>query len=574
MAHKFRFQLCLAMTLTMIGCTGGSSAAPSVLEAAALTSNTAGAADTMPPTISLTGLKEMTLIEGSTYTEPGATAADNIDGSVTVRISGTVGSEPGRYTITYTASDTAGNTTLTTRRVIIEAAPPSVPLLSSAIEMLIVFDNGLPGEHWDIGLSAFDEAINFTLCTNDNGDACPNIAWEIVNDDARGAVVEISHSPAGMITGFFVKSSTPKDLTNFAGGTVEFDVRVISGDPDLTMKVDCVFPCTSGDYDLGPTGDGAWETVIVQIDDLVVQDLDLSQIDTGIVIWATAYTDTIFRLDKVRWIAHPDSSAPDKNPTITHAWTNPNLVGATSPLSYEGFTLLLSEEFDGSSLNLANWNYEIGTGEHGWGNNELQYYRAENTSVQEGLLVISVNKENFADQEYTSSRLTTKNKFSFKYGRVDIRAAMPTGQGLWPALWMLGENIDTVGWPTCGEIDITEMIGGGGREDTVHGTTHWNHENTHAQFGNSHHLSGGDTLANGFHVYSIVWTENSLQWYIDGIQYHAMTLDESLGLAAFRKEFFIIVNVAVGGNWPGSPNTNTQFPQYLAVDYIRVFQPD
>ena len=161
---------------------------------------------------------------------------------------------------------------------------------------------------------------------------------------------------------------------------------------------------------------------------------------------------------------------------------------------------------------------------------------------------------------------------SFTYGRVDIRAALPKGQGIWPALWSLGANFATVGWPRSGEIDIMEMIGGSGREDTVHGTAHWQDSGgVKRDLGDSYSLSGNATLADGFHVYSLVWTPQSLTWYIDDIQYHSMSLDESEDLSAFQKPFFLIFNVAVGGNWPGSPNSNTQFPQRMLVDYVRVF---
>ncbi|HYC86760.1 MAG TPA: glycoside hydrolase family 16 protein, partial [Chryseosolibacter sp.] len=131
--------------------------------------------------------------------------------------------------------------------------------------------------------------------------------------------------------------------------------------------------------------------------------------------------------------------------------------GYTTPQSYPGMTKVWSDEFGGTSLNTANWSYEIGTGINGWGNNELQYYKQENTTVQDGYLMITAKKEPEGNSAYTSSRLITKGKRAFKYGRVDIRAVLPKGQGIWPALWMLGTDIGTVGWPKCGEIDIMEM---------------------------------------------------------------------------------------------------------------------
>lgn len=248
--------------------------------------------------------------------------------------------------------------------------------------------------------------------------------------------------------------------------------------------------------------------------------------------------------------------------------------GYETPTSYSGYTLFWQDEFTGTSLNTADWNYEIGTGSNGWGNNELQYYRQENTSVANGLLVIEAKQEAFGGRSYTSSRLTTNNKVEFQYGRVDIRAKLPKGQGIWPALWMLGENFGDVGWPACGEIDIMEMVGGGaGKDDTVHGTLHWDNGGSYActcEQNNSYTLSSG-LFYDKFHVFSIVWTASAIQWYVDDELFK--TVDITPGnLSEFRNEFFFIFNVAVGGNWPGSPNGSTVFPQRMMVDYVRVFQ--
>lgn len=250
-------------------------------------------------------------------------------------------------------------------------------------------------------------------------------------------------------------------------------------------------------------------------------------------------------------------------------------TGYTSPLSYPDYNLVWQDEFDGNSLS-SDWTHEIGTGNGGWGNQELQYYRAENTEVRDGYLVITAKNENFAGQSYTSSRIISKGNQSFKYGRIDIRAAMPQGQGMWPALWMLGDNIDNIGWPRCGEIDIMEMVGGpdgNKRGDSyTHGTVHWYDEGagSKADFGGAYKLSQG-RLSDEFHVYTIVWDENEIIWYFDDIRYHAIDIT-SASLAEFRENFFFIFNIAVGGIWPGSPNSSTVFPQKMAVDYVRVFQ--
>ncbi len=244
--------------------------------------------------------------------------------------------------------------------------------------------------------------------------------------------------------------------------------------------------------------------------------------------------------------------------------------GKSSPTSYPGYTLTWADEFDGPTLNLANWSYEIGRGSNGWGNNELQYYREENTSIEDGNLVIEARAESFSGANYTSSRLVTMDKQSFKYGRIDIRAVMPEGQGLWPALWMLGSNFKTVGWPSCGEIDIMEMIGGNNRENTVHGTVHWDNNGSYASYGQSTSKPTG-TLADEYHVYSIIWDESAIRWLFDDVQYNVIDITPA-GLSEFRNDFFFIFNVAVGGNWPGNPNSSTVFPQRMIVDYVRVFE--
>jgi len=245
-------------------------------------------------------------------------------------------------------------------------------------------------------------------------------------------------------------------------------------------------------------------------------------------------------------------------------------TGYSTPLSYPGYTLVWSDEFDGTSLS-SDWTFEIGNGSSGWGNNELQYYRAENTTVSDGLLVITAKEEAFDGYQYTSSRIITKGKQFFQYGRIDIRAALPFGQGIWPALWMLGENISSVGWPACGEIDIMEMIGGAGFNDrTVHGTLHWDDFGNHVYYGESNSLATGK-FAEEFHVFSIIWDENSIKWLRDDIEFHEADITPAQ-LSEFQNEFFFIFNIAVGGDWPGSPNASTVFPQTMAVDYVRVFQ--
>ncbi len=243
--------------------------------------------------------------------------------------------------------------------------------------------------------------------------------------------------------------------------------------------------------------------------------------------------------------------------------------GYTTPDSYAGMTLVWRDEFDGNAIDSDSWTHEIGG--HGWGNNELQFYtdRAENSFVSDGKLVIEARKENFSGRQYTSARLITAGKREFQYGRIDIRAKLPEGQGIWPALWMLGSNFWTTGWPNCGEIDIMEILGQ--EPNKVYGTVHWGDQaGNHAEFGGSTTLSNGK-FSDQFHVFSIIWDNEKIRWYLDDQLYHTIDITPAT-LSEFHQPFFFIFNVAVGGNWPGSPDASTQFPQRMYVDYIRVFQ--
>jgi len=250
--------------------------------------------------------------------------------------------------------------------------------------------------------------------------------------------------------------------------------------------------------------------------------------------------------------------------------------GYRSPDNYDGYNLVWQDEFNDGQLS-SDWIYELGDGCPnlcGWGNNELQTYtdRPENLYFQEGKLVIEARQESFNGSAYTSSRIITKGQQSFQYGRIDLRAKLPYGQGIWPALWMLGDNIDQVGWPACGEIDIMELVGH--EPDVVHGTIHWATEpdGQRAQFGGSYSLDAG-IFYDAFHVFSIIWTEDEIRWLVDDQPYHSTNI-ESSDLDEFRNSFFFIFNIAVGGDWPGSPDGTTIFPQRMAVDYVRVFQAE
>ena len=559
MARSLKFSSIGILSLVLIACGGGGSSSAPV---------NPPVSDTTPPTITMVGAEAINHEQGTTYDDQGATASDSVDGAVSVSSSGEVGNTAGVYTITYSASDAAGNTATATRTItVVSADTPQAISLS-------VFNNGEANSAFDAGLNGQDSSNNWeTSCSQDGGAACPNLSWQIVADVDRGNVLQVEHSAAGQQAIFFVKANSPMDLSAYSTGNIIFDIKTVSGDSNYTMKVDCVYPCTSGDKTIGSHGASGWETVIVPVSELVSAGLQLVSVDTGIVIWASAFTNTIFQLDNVRWEGIDDGTGGTPLGG-DDGWEIPDFTGYQSATSYEGYSQVWSDEFDGSEVDENDWGYDIGGS--GWGNNELEFYTNRNAYLTDGNLVIRANKENYGGREYTSSRLKTQSKQTVNYGRIDIRAVMPQGQGIWPALWMLGSNFPTVGWPHSGEIDIMEMIGGNGRENTVHGTAHWYNQssNQNASYGGSYGLPSGETLSTNFHVFSIDWDSTGITWYLDNVQYHTMAINNSSSLAAFKKDFFFIFNIAVGGNWPQYPDASTVFPQRMVVDYVRVFQKD
>jgi beta-glucanase (GH16 family) len=241
------------------------------------------------------------------------------------------------------------------------------------------------------------------------------------------------------------------------------------------------------------------------------------------------------------------------------------------------YQLVWSDEFDGTTgdpPNPANWTYDIGTGENGWGNQELQYYtdRPENVSLDgRGNLVITALNEPFSGSAFSSARITTKGLQEFQYGRIEARMITPFGQGLWPAFWLLGADIDQVGWPQTGEIDVMELRG---QEPTiVSGSIHGPGYSAGEAITQSIQKDDGrfDTQ---FHVFAIEWGEGFIDFFVDDRRYLRLN-PESLPDGAewvFDKEFYLLLNVAVGGTYVGLPSDNTRFPQTMIVDYVRVYQ--
>lgn len=260
------------------------------------------------------------------------------------------------------------------------------------------------------------------------------------------------------------------------------------------------------------------------------------------------------------------------------------LLAAPATASAQGWKLVWSDEFTGrrgAAVDARKWTAE--TGGHGWGNKELQFYTkgARNAYLDgNGSLVIKAVEETppkdaacwYGRCRYTSARLITRDKFTQTYGRFEARLRVPAGQGLWPAFWLLGADIGRAGWPACGEIDVMENIG---REpSTVHGTIHGPGYSGASSIGGGYTLPDGQRFADGFHVFAVEWEPKALRWYVDGQLYKTLTPEDLPADAkwVFDHPFFILLNVAVGGNWPGSPDHTTTFPQTMLVDYVRVYR--
>ena len=439
---------------------------------------------------------------------------------------------------------------------------------------LPVVANGGVGATWDVGIAAFDAGINFESCVNDFGAGCPNVDWRWSPGDNGYDVLELDYPGTGELAGVYFKASAPQDLSIFSGGTIEFDVRASVPGTALTIKLDCVYPCGSGDVQIATSIGTAWQRVSVAVDDLVSRGLDLNRVDTGLVIWPSDLGEVVITLDNVEWVSssNPPASPPGTGGPVLLL---DNLLGEenVSPESYPEYQLVWADEFEQSELDLGSWNFDIGG--NGWGNNELQYYKQDNVAIDRGHLVITARQESRGGRDFTSSRIKTEGEMEFGFGRVDIRAALPRGQGIWPALWPLGADFREVGWPFCGELDIMEMIGGAGRENTVHGTMHWNvggrdRPYTPTYEGGEFQLTSDD-FGSGFNVFSMIREPGRVQWLVNDQVYFQRTLTAAPDFAPFANPFFLIFNIAVGGNWPGSPDVSTEFPQRMVVDYVRVF---
>ena len=488
----------------------------------------------------------------------------------------------------------------------------------------MVFESGEVGPDFDNGLRGYDQGIGWAACTQSIG--CPNINFGLVQDtvEGRGDVIFVEHLDTPEGNGAFIESSNGVNVRGAVEfGILQFDIWSESG-VTVNVAADCGWPCAGGPVKLENVGVGEWQTIAIPATDLMTLDLNYFTMDkvSTFGISADGQRDDYFLLDNIVWLCEivcAGEDVPDREytPWVKADKDDPDAYDA--PAQYDGYTLVWSDEFDGTEVDTNNWNLDTGCQLVGCGNEELQHYRPENASIEDGQLVISADIQRSGDEnlpgfeQYSSSKLTTKDKFEFKQGRVDIRAVVAEGQGMWSAGWMLGAENQ---WPFTGEIDIFDTIGGvrGGvpQEDMIVHNAYYNAfgpfdpERANGNYldnyfnnqstGNGENRidpdnpsNDGETYSNRFHVFSIDWNEERIRFLVDGvphtedfkIQYdNVCQFTEYAGDTrscieqSFDHTFYLHLSVAVGGTWPGSPDETTQFPRGMLVDYVRVYQKD
>jgi len=279
-------------------------------------------------------------------------------------------------------------------------------------------------------------------------------------------------------------------------------------------------------------------------------------------------------------VVSPPPPPPPPTPTGNVNISDPTLTVADNFAVSPGDTLTLvwGDEFDAAQLDPEVWFFESGDGSQygipGWGNNELQWYLEDSAELRDGMLVITAREESAGGKNYTSARLNTRDRFAFKYGRIEARIRFPAGQGIWPAFWMLPQDNVYGTWAASGEIDVVEAVNlGGTGGNTVFGTIHFGGESPANVFAGNDYLVPTDATAE-FHTYALEWDATEMRWYVDDILYSTQNSWSTTGApfpAPFDERFYVLFNVAVGGNFPGAPNAATEFPVTMEVDYVRVY---
>ncbi|MDX2160275.1 MAG: family 16 glycosylhydrolase [bacterium] len=451
--------------------------------------------------------------------------------------------------------DTTGNVVLSARQVL-PNAPLAIPMLADVPNTVLAVDFQIAswggffhiftdGEDW-VGMDWRDyNAFSFWMYgTGSNGtlqfELADNLNRDFPGDSAERYLYRFIDDAAGW-----------RQITiPFAALQRRTDYQP-PGAPDDGLGLDQV----SG-YAFGlPSGIGASTILFDQVGLTTVE-------GDSVIVWSAGETAAL----------QPSALAPAA--TGGRDLSNENLWNERE------WTLIWSDEFDaaaGTPPNADYWTHEIGGS--GWGNNEYEYYteRVENAAHDgQGHLAITAREERLPNAQchygacrYTSARLISRDKVEFTYGRVEARIRIPRGQGIWPAFWMLGGDILSVSWPRSGEIDVMENVGH--ELYTVHGTVHGPGYSGGEGIGASY--TRDTPFSADFHIYAIEWDEDAIRWYVDGDIYHMLTPDDLGGDEwVFNKPFFLLLNVAVGGNWPGLPNDQTVFPQTMLVDYVRVYQ--
>ena len=271
---------------------------------------------------------------------------------------------------------------------------------------------------------------------------------------------------------------------------------------------------------------------------------------------------------------------PAPPPPVNVNISNPSLTIARNTAVTQGSSLNLvwSDEFDGAQLDPEVWFFESGDGSQygipGWGNNELQWYLPDSAELNNGLLIITAREESQSGRDYTSARLNTRDRFALLYGRVEARIRLPGGKGLWPAFWLLPQDSVYGTWAASGEIDVMEAVNlGASGGNTVYGTIHYGGEfPNNLSTGNQYSVASDATM--DFHDYALEWDETEMRWYVDDVLYATQNTWSTTSAdfpAPFDQPFYVLFNVAVGGNFPGSPDSSTEFPSTMEVDYVRVY---